>query len=778
MKLFKGRQPAAVSEKPRGKGNPLSGYERAVLAILLISVSIVFGLILTRQTRFSAPVYQPGDIARADIIIPMDVFIEDETATRARRAEAKAEALPVYRFDPSLPADQVSRLQKAFAQSRALLGLNPNGGESHGRPGKRSFRTLPAALKSKLRSTLQDLGMKPPVDDLLTFLVREGYRPGLEDQIVLILRDVASSLLFPDDARMIQEKRHMHKADVVTGKVETIPVTLLSTRAQIRNRIDEQISLNPGLAVSSRRHIRRILNGLINPNLTYDASLTESRAQDDVKNVDLVLRKLKEGKVILRQGDEVGADHLAQIDAVRKLSRTDISMRQVFGMAVLAGILLTILAFFVRFITLNQWRYLRLVAFLILTLTVNLLLLKAAWFVCESVSQSFLSSPFNDKTYFYYLLPFAYGSMLVTLLAGERCAQMFLLVFCILAGHSLGADSYGYFYILITGLTGMIFMRKADQRIGFIAAGVKLGLFSAVLFILLQAAGQAPLAWISGSFGAALAFLSGLINSIFLIFTLPLCERIFMVTTELRLSELGNMNLNLIRELILKAPGTYNHSVAVGTLCEGAAKTIGLNPLFLRIASLYHDIGKTAHPEYFVENQQGVNPHERIGIEQSVRILKGHVTGGASMAKKAKLPSSIVDLILQHHGTKVMHFFYEKAKGQAAPSDGEVQEAPFRYFGPKPQTKAAAILMLADCIEAAARTLQSHCQNTLLHLIRKIITDTVEDGQFSECEITLSEIDRITYSFLETLSSHYHGRIVYPGFDFNEPRYAAAEGLR
>ena len=740
-----------------------------LMVVLLISLSLFFSFFLTRQNHFSAPIYQPGDIARADIIIPMDAVIEDEAATQAHRAEAKAKALPVYRFNPSLFDDQVSRLRAVFVQSRALLGLNSTGNESTGRPYGRSFRTLPATVKAQLRLTIQNLNIKPPVDDLLVFLVREGFRSTLEDQIVLMLKDVFSTTLITADTLFTRQKENIHKVNIVTGKMETVPVNLLSALDQVRNKVNKQINQNFMLVVASRPHVSRILESLIIPNLTFDESMTKSRQEEDARNVDHVLRKLKKGKVVIRQGDEVEQDHLIQIEAIRKLSPAGSSMKQTIGMAFLIGILLTIFFFFVRFITLNQWSYFRLIGFLILTLTANLLLLKVSWFVCESVSQSFLFSPFNDKTYFFYLLPFAFGSMLVTLLAGERCAQFFIIFFSVLAGQFIGTDSYGIFYILITNLTGIIFIRKATQRIGIIGAGFKLGLSAAVLFFILQAAGQAPLDLISGSFGAALAFLSGLVNVIFLIFMLPLCERIFMVTTEIRLSELGNLNLNLIRELILKAPGTYNHSIAVGTLCEGASKAIGLNPLFLRTASIYHDIGKTVQPDYFVENQQEGNPHERIRSQESVRILEGHITSGILMAKKANLPSSIVDLIPQHHGTKLMQFFYKKAKTEASESGNEVHEDQFRYSGPKPQTKAAAILMLADGIEAAARTLNGHSQNKLLDLIRKIITDTTEDGQFSECDITLSEINCITYSFLETLSSYYHGRIAYPGFDFSQP---------
>ena len=604
MNLFKQRQPVAVNGTPSGKAGPLSRTQIAVLTVLLILLSLCFSILLTRQSHFSAPLYRPGDIARADIIIPMDAFIEDEVATQARRAEAKAKALPVYRYNPSLQVDQASRLKAAFARSRVVLGLNSPGKESSKRPRGRPFRSLPAAVKAELRSIMQNLGMKPPMDDLLVYLTREGFQSGLEDQIIVLLKDLSSPMLVADD-NVAREKKSIHAVSIITGKVETVPVTQISTLAQIRTKIGEQVSRNSRLSAAGLPHVRRILESMVVPNLTFDESMTKARQEEDVRNVDNVLRKLKKGKIVLRQGDEVGADHLVQIAAIRKLSPAGSSLMPTIGMASLIGILLTIFALFVRFIASSQWSYLRLVGLFLLTLTANLLLIKASWFVCESVSQSFPASPFNDKMYFFYLLPFAYGSMLITLLAGVRRAQLFAIFLCILAAQSLGADTYGFFYILITNLTGIVFMRNVFQRIGIIGAGFKLGLSAAVLFFILQVTAQTPMDVSGGIFGAALAFLSGLFNSLLLVFMLPLCERIFLVTTEMRLSELGNLNLPVIRELILKAPGTYNHSIAVGTLCEGAAKAIGLNPLFLRIASLYHDIGKTARPDFFVENQQG-----------------------------------------------------------------------------------------------------------------------------------------------------------------------------
>ncbi len=381
-----------------------------------------------------------------------------------------------------------------------------------------------------------------------------------------------------------------------------------------------------------------------------------------------------------------------------------------------------------------------------------------------------MAPPLSEKSYFFFALPFALGGMLMALLTEERIALVFLIINCVLLGQAAQSNYSGFFYVLISSLVGILTVRNAAQRVGIVASGFKLGLVAVGLFLFLQMSESVPMDFQIGIFGATLAFLSGPINASLLVFSLPLLERLFLVTTEIRLSELGNHNLPLIRELILKAPGTYNHSIAVGTLAEGAAKTIGLNPLFVRVACLYHDIGKSLHPEYFVENQQGENPHERLSPEESVKLLKEHVTQGVRMAESANLPPPIVDIIPQHHGTRSLSFFFEKAKKLAGTAAIHLNEEEFRYAGPKPQSKEAAIIMLADGVEAAARTLREHNQQTLLALIQTIVSTAAEDGQFSECEITLADIERITFSFLETLSSFYHSRIAYPGFDFDLPK--------
>jgi putative nucleotidyltransferase with HDIG domain len=280
-------------------------------------------------------------------------------------------------------------------------------------------------------------------------------------------------------------------------------------------------------------------------------------------------------------------------------------------------------------------------------------------------------------------------------------------------------------------------------------------------------------------YAAGLAFVGGALGVGLLVsFVLPVLERLFGVLTDVRLLELSDANHPLLQELARKAPGTWTHSHAVGALAEEAARAIGANPLFCRVAALYHDVGKVKKPDYYVENQRGVNPHDRLAPSMSALVIAAHVKDGIRMARQAGVPEQIVDVIPQHHGTRLMTYFYEKARRLAEPESGPPKEEDFRYPGPKPQTREAAIFMLADGVEAAARTAEDANPGRLREVIRQITSAIVLDGQFDECKLTFADLERIQGAMLRTLVSSRHQRVQYPGFDFNRRRGEAATTWR
>jgi putative nucleotidyltransferase with HDIG domain len=246
---------------------------------------------------------------------------------------------------------------------------------------------------------------------------------------------------------------------------------------------------------------------------------------------------------------------------------------------------------------------------------------------------------------------------------------------------------------------------------------------------------------------------------------LPFIEKLFDIETDLSLLELGDMSHELLRQLAQRAPGTYNHSISVASLAESAAESIGAHGLLVRVGACFHDIGKMFKPNYFVENQMpGANRHDALQPELSTLVIKAHVKDGADLARQHKIPQRIIDFIEQHHGTTLVEYFYQQAIKENEGNEDleEVSEVTFRYPGPKPQTKEAAILMIADAVESATRALREPTSSRIQHLVDQITMKKLLDGQFDDCELTLVEIATIKQSLIKNLNAIHHGRIKYP----------------
>jgi len=281
------------------------------------------------------------------------------------------------------------------------------------------------------------------------------------------------------------------------------------------------------------------------------------------------------------------------------------------------------------------------------------------------------------------------------------------------------------------------------------------------------------------AFGAVLAFAGGPVAVGVATFLLPAFEKIFGATTDIRLLELSNQNLPLLKRLSLEAPGTYQHSLAVGNLAEAGADAVGANGLLLRVCAYYHDVGKLVKPEYFVENQHGINPHDNLTPSMSAQVIMSHVKEGLEIAGREKLPLPIRQAIATHHGTKLIRYFYSRAvrlRDEQGHDVGEVRESDYRYPGPKPHTKELGILLLADAIEAAARTIENPTPGKIRNMIERIVTDALEDGQLDQSALTFKELERIGSAFLWVLTNMFHSRVDYPGFDFNRRQKKSESG--
>ncbi len=374
-----------------------------------------------------------------------------------------------------------------------------------------------------------------------------------------------------------------------------------------------------------------------------------------------------------------------------------------------------------------------------------------------------------------YGMPIAAGAMLVTLMFDFHTAIFFSFIVSLLTGLWL-RDAVFPVYAFVGSLTAAFSVIRCKKRSALLKGGLFVGaagLITAVILLLLQGKLFTDRAVATLIFAASTTFSVPAVVSLLL----PVLEYSFNVTTDISLLELLDLNQPLMKSLMINAPGTYHHSVIVGNLVESAAEAVGVNPLLARVSAYYHDIGKIKMPDYFVENYTtAVSKHDKLTPHMSSMIIGSHVKEGLELATQQKLPQAIIDIIQQHHGTSLMTYFYQKAKDQVA-GDHPLEED-YRYPGPKPQTRVAALVMMADAVEAASRVLTDPTPARISALVDRIINHIFLEGQLDECELTLKDIFEVKKHFSFILTGILHRRVDYPGFDFGgQPKKSGERGL-
>ncbi len=393
--------------------------------------------------------------------------------------------------------------------------------------------------------------------------------------------------------------------------------------------------------------------------------------------------------------------------------------------------------------------------------------------ILQSLGQSF---PFIPIHSFYYTLPVALGSVLLTVLFDAQTAFGGAIVLAVLTTLMVTDEVTFLLFGLVGAVVGAFSIRRSQDRTTFFKAGswVAVANVCTILTFIPIYDGSAP----SLAYDLVACVVNGVVVALFGSTLLPVLEYLFGTATDLKLLELSNLNHPLLKQLMKTAPGTYHHSLMMGELSEAASEAIGANALLCRVGAYYHDIGKVKKPAYFIENQSdALNRHDKLSPHLSSLICIAHVKDGIEMALERRLPAAIVDLIPQHHGTRLVTYFYEKAKKSQDPDLGEVKEEDYRYPGPKPQTREAAILMLADAVEAAARTLTDPTPARVQGVVNRIVNDVFIEGELSECDLTLKDLHRIAKAFVRVLTAIHHHRVEYPGYKFEEVKKKEGEKM-
>ncbi len=372
-----------------------------------------------------------------------------------------------------------------------------------------------------------------------------------------------------------------------------------------------------------------------------------------------------------------------------------------------------------------------------------------------------------DSVTIAFLLPVAAGSMLMTMLFDFHLALGFSFLVSILLGLAFQRDPFIPVYFFLGSIVAALSVIQCRKRTAVLRAGGLTGLVNLVIILGIDL-NRGELA-IRAPYQLPAGFLGAIAVTMIVSATLPFFETVFDVATDIKLLELLDPNHPLLKSLVYTCPGTYHHSIMIGNLAEAAAEAIGANPILARVGAYYHDIGKMDKPEYFIENQRPAeNKHDRLAPSMSSLIISSHVKEGVELARKHRLPSAVIDIIRQHHGTSLISYFYQKAREQQPLVP--VSEQEYRYLGPRPRTKVAAIVMLADAVEAASRTLDNPTYDRIQGLTNSVVTRIFLDNQLSQCDLTLKDLRVISKSFIFVLTGIFHHRIDYPGIDFGEKK--------
>ncbi|MDR0965110.1 MAG: HDIG domain-containing protein [Myxococcales bacterium] len=511
-----------------------------------------------------------------------------------------------------------------------------------------------------------------------------------------------------------------------------------------------------------RQTLLQIASRQVRINVSYSPQETEQQRQRASESIKPEVRVFKKGEKIIGDGEKIEPEHIAVFSALNQQAGPQDMANAHLGVALIAMLLIVVVQWFAqRSLHLYRAMATKDALFVTTTLILMLLVVRLVILIADSLQVRFEET---SAEVLYYLAPFAAGAMLVRFILSAEASLVFTVIFSGLAGIASGNSLAITLYALVGSLVAANRVARANDRAALFKTGLWTGAANVLVVIFLSLI-SAKMGAGETMFAALCAFLSGALVVPFLVMGLtPLVEALFGYTTDIKLLELANLNHPALRELILQAPGTYHHSIIIGSLVEAAAEAIGANSLLARVCAYYHDIGKGKNPIYFAENQRGENKHNKLAPQMSALIVKRHVTDGMELARQYNLPAPVAAAIPQHHGTRLISFFYSKAiaeqEGKADPQT--VDPSLYSYSGPKPQSRETALVMMGDVVEASSRAIPNPTPAKLQALIQTVIHGVFSEGQLDECDLTLRDLNEIGRAFFRVLGGIYHSRPEYP----------------
>ena len=683
----------------------------AIFFLLIISVTFILSINFIPNKI----ILKAGEVAPRDIASPKTIEFVDERATEKLREEAEKSIREVYHLNLASIENVEKELTNFFSDIKELRN-------------KYNINEVKINNNQETKQLMIDSSIN---DDLET--IRERYSLELESTIILNLVKLDQISLEEIEQSVSLAVKKIMQQGVRESNIE-------EAKKQVLREISE-LSTSPYTAILAGE----IGTIFLKPSLFLDEEATKLKKQEAIAAVKDVKNVIRKDQIIIRKGEIVTPEHINKLKALG-LQNPVMHFQNILGLLLLNSILILLLALYI-------YIYHKTVYHEINKLILLGVLYLAIIFIAKIIGE--ISG---------YLIPVAFVSMLIAITIDSSLA----LWVTFLISLNIGIIFFGEINYMIVALAGgfisVFSIRKATQRSSLTRAGLLIAIinvFSITALGLIHGY-STDIILKNNMWG----ILNGFISAILTIGILPFLESFFDISSSFRLMELSNPNQPLLKQLLVEAPGTYHHSVIVGNLAEAAAEEIGANSLLARVGAYYHDIGKLKRPYFFAENQEAYkNTHDDMEPSLSALVIASHVKDGIDMARKYKLPKSIIDIINQHHGTGIISYFYHRALQASTNKSTEVNEESYRYSGPKPQTKEAGIILLADMLEAEARTLNSPTSTRIKNLTQNVITRNLENGQLDECNLTLRELNKIKEVFSKILTGMFHNRVEYPDDD-------------
>ncbi|MFD3447690.1 HD family phosphohydrolase [Microbacteriaceae bacterium 4G12] len=590
-------------------------------------------------------------------------------------------------------------------------------------------------------------------------LPQDAKQPSEAEQLDKLKKKLPAELTKSLSDQALLQFLHASPEQLIVARESTVTAVnnLMSTHIKINetDQAKEQITSELRYANVSgglKDAIITLGKYAIVPNYFYDPIATKERKQMEMDAVQPVY--ILQGQVLVKEGETITREVYEQLKLVGLLESGN-SYQSFFGLAILISIMLYFV--YQQFETFLQKRredepY---VLAYTLIVIVTVLIMK-------------LISLFQKMDYIgiAYVVPVAMGTMLVKLMIGDRFVFLTSMIFSICGSIMFNEGITGILnysvgvYLLMSSLSAGVFLREKNRRSMILQAGLLVSALNVIVLAALMLLRNGSFSKLEIGVHLLMAAASGIISSILAMGILPYLESGLGIVSTMKLMELASPNHKLLRKILLEAPGTYHHSIMVANLSEAACEAVGANGLVARVGAYYHDIGKTVHPHFFIENQMGIkNPHNSLSPEVSRDIIFAHVSDGVRMLKEHKIPKEIVEIAAEHHGTTLLKYFYYQAIQQ---ENHTYTEAMFRYPGPKASSKESAIVGIADSVEAAVRSLNAPTPEQIEQFVKGIVADRLKDGQFSECDLTFKELQIVERTLCETLNGIFHSRIKYP----------------